>query len=255
MVLPCPQLPRSCCAGSAGSWRSPARTCTSAPRCSTSPLPGPRSPASAACGCCTSAPSSGSDRPTCSRAPSTASLAGLVLIPLLPVMLGVAIAVKRDPPAPVIFRQDRVGRDGRHFTMLKFRTMHVDADETVQVGNESDGVLFKVRSTADHPSGQDPAPVLPRRAPPAGERHARPHVLRAATGAAVRGGEVRRGPPTPARGEARSHRPVAGLGRSDLSWSDTVRLDLLYVDNWSFSLDLVILCRTVKAVLGHRGAY
>jgi lipopolysaccharide/colanic/teichoic acid biosynthesis glycosyltransferase len=44
-------------------------------------------------------------------------------------------------------------------------------------------------------------------------------------------------------------------GRSDLSWPDSVRLDLLYVDNWSFSLDFLILCRTVKAVLSHRGAY
>ena len=59
--------------------------------------------------------------------------------------------------------------------------------------------------------------------------------------------------------EVEGERPVVDVeqvsGRSDLSWSDTVRLDLLYVDNWSLSLDLVILCRTVKAVLGHRGAY
>jgi lipopolysaccharide/colanic/teichoic acid biosynthesis glycosyltransferase len=44
-------------------------------------------------------------------------------------------------------------------------------------------------------------------------------------------------------------------GRSDLSWEDTVRLDLHYVDNWSPALDLLILCRTLNAVLGHRGAY
>lgn len=187
-------------------------------------------------------------------------LAGLVLLLLMPLLLVLAVAIKRDSAGPVIFRQDRVGRDGRHFTMFKFRTMRADASENVHhlaALNESDGVLFKVR--------RDPritrlggvlrrysldelpqlANVLLGQMSLVGPRPALPS-------------EVVRYDEDPRRRLA--VKPgLTGLwqvsGRSDLSWSETVRLDLLYVDNWSFSLDLVILCRTVKAVLSHRGAY
>ena len=187
-------------------------------------------------------------------------LAALVLIPLLPVMLGVAMAVKRDSPGPVIFRQDRVGRDGRHFTMLKFRTMHVDADETVQELadlNESDGVLFKVR--------RDPRITRLGRILRRYSLDELPQLVNVMRGHMSLVGPRPALPSEVVRYDEDPRRRLAvkpgltGLwqvsGRSDLSWSDTVRLDLLYVDNWSISLDLVILCRTVKAVLGHRGAY
>jgi exopolysaccharide biosynthesis polyprenyl glycosylphosphotransferase len=188
-------------------------------------------------------------------------LSAVALVVLLPVLLALAVAIKRDSPGPVIFRQDRVGRDGRHFTMFKFRTMSHAAGESspaqLAALNESDGVLFKVRrdpritrlGTLLRRYSLDELPQLanvvlghmslvgPRPALPA---------------------EVVRYDEDPRRRLA--VKPgMTGLwqvsGRSDLSWSDTVRLDLLYVDNWSFSLDLVILCRTVTAVLGHRGAY
>ena len=187
-------------------------------------------------------------------------VAALALFVLLPVLLVVAVAIKRDSPGPVVFRQDRVGRDGRHFTMFKFRTMTLDAHETVHTFaglNEADGILFKVRQdprvtrlggilrrysldelpqlaniVLGHMSLVGPRPALPT--------------------------EVVRYDEDPRRRLA--VKPgLTGLwqvsGRSDLSWQDTVRLDLLYVDNWSLSLDLVILCRTVTAVLSHRGAY
>ena len=188
-------------------------------------------------------------------------LAGLVLILLLPVMLAVAIAVKRDSPGPVIFRQDRVGREGRHFTMLKFRTMQVDADESVQklAGlNESDGgVLFKVRLD---PRITRLGAILRRYS-----LDELPQLVNVMRGHMSLVGPRPALPSEVVRYDEDPRRRLAvkpgltGLwqvsGRSDLSWSDTVRLDLLYVDTWSLSLDLVILCRTVKAVLGHRGAY
>jgi len=187
-------------------------------------------------------------------------LAGLALFLLMPVLLALAVAVKRDSPGPVIFRQDRVGRNGRHFTMFKFRTMRADADAIVHevaTLNESDGVLFKVR-------------LDPRITRLGGflRRYSLDELPQLAN---VMLGQMSLVGPRPAlpsevvRYDEDPRRRLAvkpgltGLwqvsGRSDLSWSDTVRLDLLYVDNWSFSLDLVILCRTVTAVLTHRGAY
>jgi exopolysaccharide biosynthesis polyprenyl glycosylphosphotransferase len=187
-------------------------------------------------------------------------LSAVVLVLLLPVLLALAIAIKRDSPGPVIFRQDRVGRDGRHFTMFKFRTMRQDTGETEQqlaALNEADGVLFKVRrdpritrlGTLLRRYSLDELPQLANvvlgHMSLVGPRPALPS-------------EVVRYDEDPRRRLA--VKPgLTGLwqvsGRSDLSWTDTVRLDLLYVDNWSFSLDLVILCRTITAVLGHRGAY
>jgi exopolysaccharide biosynthesis polyprenyl glycosylphosphotransferase len=187
-------------------------------------------------------------------------LSAVVLVLLMPVLLVVAVAIKRDSPGPAIFRQDRVGRGGRHFTMFKFRTMRADAGETVQqlaALNESDGVLFKMR--------RDPRIT---RLGAFLRRYSLDEVPQLAN---VVLGQMSLVGPRPAlpsevvRYDEDPRRRLAvkpgltGLwqvsGRSDLSWSDTVRLDLLYVDNWSFSLDLVILCRTVTAVLRHRGAY
>jgi exopolysaccharide biosynthesis polyprenyl glycosylphosphotransferase len=187
-------------------------------------------------------------------------LAGVMLLLLAPVLLVLTVAIKRDSPGPAIFRQDRVGRDGRHFTMLKFRTMKVGSVEEAQrlaVLNESDGVLFKVRldpritrlGSFLRRYSLDELPqlvnVLRGQMSLVGPRPALPS-------------EVVRYDEDPRRRLA--VKPgLTGLwqvsGRSDLSWPDSVRLDLLYVDNWSFSLDFLILCRTVKAVLSHRGAY
>ncbi len=72
--------------------------------------------------------------------------AGVLLVVLAPLLLGVALVVRLDSPGPVVFRQPRVGRDGKVFTMLKFRTMHPDRGASAQLeGNDADGVLFKLR--------------------------------------------------------------------------------------------------------------
>lgn len=185
--------------------------------------------------------------------------AGLGLLLLLPLLVAIAIAIRVETPGPAIFRQTRVGREGRIFTMYKFRSMREVSltDDQRSSLNECDAVLFKSR--------EDP------RITPLGRLLRRysldelPQLINV-----VRGDMTLIGPRPALPGEVEQytqdvHRRFAvapgltGLwqvsGRSDLSWDETVRLDLTYVDNWSLALDLDILRRTARAVLGHRGAY
>ncbi|WP_122816516.1 exopolysaccharide biosynthesis polyprenyl glycosylphosphotransferase [Nocardioides pantholopis] len=187
--------------------------------------------------------------------------AAAALILLAPLLLAVTLAVRTTSPGPALFRQTRVGRDGRPFTMLKFRTMRQGTetvDQTLAARNEvAGGVLFKLR--------QDP------RITPVGRVLRRysldelPQLLNVVRGEMSLIGPRPALPQEVARYDADPRRRLAvrpgltGLwqvsGRSDLSWEETVRLDLSYVDNWSLGLDLAIVARTVGAVLGHRGAY
>ncbi|WP_089017436.1 sugar transferase [Micromonospora coriariae] len=185
------------------------------------------------------------------------ALIGLVL--LSPVLLAIALAIKFSDPGPVMFRQTRIGHEGRAFKVWKFRTMYTDAEQrlaALQHRNESDGLLFKMKD--------DP------RVTPIG-RHLRalsldelPQLINV-----LRGQMSLVGPrPLPTedddyRGDVRRRllvRPgITGLwqisGRSDLTWDDAVRLDLHYVDNWSLAYDLGILWKTASVVLARRGAY
>jgi exopolysaccharide biosynthesis polyprenyl glycosylphosphotransferase len=187
-------------------------------------------------------------------------VAALLLVVTSPLMAGLAAMTKWRSPGPVLFRQVRVGKDGREFVMYKFRTMHTDAESRladIRHLNEYDGVMFKMR--------RDP------RVTPAGRWLRRfsldelPQVINV-----LRGQMSLVGPRPPLPEEvARYHDDVrrrlavkpglTGLwqvsGRSDLSWEEAVRLDLRYVENWSFSLDLVILLRTLTAVCRASGAY
>ncbi|MGG5258061.1 sugar transferase [Phycicoccus avicenniae] len=184
--------------------------------------------------------------------------AGLVAIS--PVLLAIALLIKRDSAGPVLFRQDRVGEGGRVFSMYKFRTMVVDAEARLaelELHSEGNDVLFKMR--------RDP------RITRVGEVLRRfsldelPQLLNV-----VRGEMSLVGPRPPLAAEVDRYesdavrrlrvRPgMTGLwqvsGRSDLSWLDSVRLDLWYVDNWSLALDAQILFRTANAVFRGRGAY
>ncbi|AXK46872.1 sugar transferase [Brachybacterium saurashtrense] len=186
-----------------------------------------------------------------------------MLAVLAPVLAAVALRVRLHDGGPVIFRQRRVGREGEGFEMLKFRTMVTDA-EAVQVEmaervmqDRGNAVMFKMR---DDPRITRPGRFL--RSYSLDELPQLWNVLR---------GDMSLVGPRPALpreatgydGDAQrrlSVRPgITGLwqvsGRSDLSWEDTVRLDLYYVDNWSFTQDLQILVRTVRAVLASSGAY
>lgn len=178
-----------------------------------------------------------------------------------PIMLAVALAIKLDDGGPVFFRQVRVGKDGTLFRCFKFRSMVVDAERLLaqlRVQNESEGgVLFKM---AKDPRITRVGHVIRRLS--LDEFPQFFNVLR---------GEMSLVGPRPAlpseveKYEDHVHRRldvrpgITGLwqvsGRSDLPWTETVRLDLYYVDNWSMAQDMMILMRTARAVLASAGAY
>lgn len=184
-------------------------------------------------------------------------LAGVALVLLAPILLLLVLAIRRESPGPAVYRQVRVGQDGRLFTMFKLRTMTTDRPVDLPLENDCDGPLFKMR---DDPRitrlggllrkySLDELPQLVNvvlgQMRLVGPRPALPEEVAEYTEVVRRRLAVSPG--------------VTGLwqvsGRSDLTWEETVRLDLHYVDNWSPWQDLSILCRTVVAVLGHRGAY
>ncbi|MDW5612045.1 sugar transferase [Mycolicibacterium sp. D5.8-2] len=184
-----------------------------------------------------------------------------VLIFGLPLLIPVAIVIKLTSKGPVFYRQERIGLDGHPFEMIKFRTMVDGADKMVDklaAHNESDGgVLFKIREDPRvTPVGKllrkysiDELPqfinVLKRDMSVVGPRPPLAREVKTYDDYAKRRLLVRPG--------------ITGLwqvsGRSDLSWEDSVRLDLFYVENWSMIADLLIAVKTVKAVFGHSGAY
>ena len=187
-------------------------------------------------------------------------LAAIGLLVLSPVLLVIALLVRLTSPGPVFFRQTRVGIDGREFRVVKFRSMVTGADNQVELlreQNENDGVLFKIK--------RDP------RITAVGVKLRRFSLDELPQLFNVLGGSMSLvGPRPPLPSEVESYhsdvrrrllvRPgITGLwqvsGRSDLSWDESVRLDLRYVENWSMTLDLFILWRTVRAVFGGRGAY
>lgn len=184
----------------------------------------------------------------------------LMIVALCPLLLALALAVRLDSPGHPIFKQTRVGRNGTEFTMYKFRTMVPGSTKQVielADRNETDGVLFKIR--------RDPritrlGAVLRRYS-----LDELPQLFNVVGGSMSLVGPRPALPDEVSRYEDDVRRRLAvrpgltGLwqvsGRSDLSWPETVRLDLAYVDNWTPLLDLRILARTVGAVLLHRGAY
>lgn len=188
----------------------------------------------------------------------TAALAALVV--LAPVFLVVSLAVKVDSPGPVFFRQTRVGRDGRRFSMVKFRTMVVGADRLradLEHRNEADGLLFKLRT--------DPRVTRTGRLLRRYSIDELPQVFNVLRGEMSMVGPR---PPLPAEVELYERhvnrrllvKPgITGLwqvsGRSDLPWSEAVRLDLYYVDHWSPTMDLTIIAKTFSAVIRGSGAY
>jgi exopolysaccharide biosynthesis polyprenyl glycosylphosphotransferase len=182
------------------------------------------------------------------------------LVALAPLMLWAAWKIKRFDGGPVLFRQTRVGRDGNYFTCLKFRSMVVDAERVLadlhsKVGYEEG--LFKMQG--------DPRITRPGRWIRRYSIDELPQLINV-----LRGDMSLVGPRPPLPLEVDRYtlmqsrrlrvRPgMTGLwqvsGRSDLSWTESIRLDLYYVDNWSMIQDVVILARTVGAVLSSRGAY
>jgi exopolysaccharide biosynthesis polyprenyl glycosylphosphotransferase len=184
----------------------------------------------------------------------------LLLLAVAPLLLLTAILIKLTSRGPVLFKQTRVGRGGEPFKMLKFRTMVVDAEERkaeLHALNEGNGVLFKLR---DDPRVTRIGRYLRRFS--IDELPQLVNVLRGDMSL------VGPRPPLPAEvaqyaiDDARRMLVKPGLtglwqvsGRSDLTWEESMRLDLRYADNWSIALDLLILWKTARAVLGSDGAY
>lgn len=186
----------------------------------------------------------------------------LLIVALSPLLAFIAVAVKLASPGPVLFRQSRVGLNGTPFDMIKFRSMVVDAEVLLaelearqrDVGNT---VMFKMKN--------DP------RVTPIGRVLRRYSLDELPQLFNVLAGKMSLVGPRPPLSREIEHyathvhrrflvKPgITGLwqvsGRSNLSWEDTVRLDLYYVENWSITGDVVILWRTAKAVFGSEGAY
>ncbi|GAA4415097.1 sugar transferase [Georgenia halophila] len=187
-------------------------------------------------------------------------IASAALVLLAPLFAAVALAIKLDDGGPVFFRQERVGQDGSTFRMHKFRSMAVDAESrraALQAEGPDNGVLFKMAN--------DPRVTKVGR-----------FIRRHSLDEFPQFWDVLRGkmsvvgprPPLPAeveQYEAHVYRRllikpgVTGLwqvsGRSDLSWDDSVRLDLSYVENWSVSGDLLLILKTFRTVVSPSGAY
>ncbi len=188
-------------------------------------------------------------------------LAAVALVLLAPVLLAVAVAVKATSPGPVLHRQERVGRHGHVFRMHKFRSMRVGAERELpalgELNEHAGAPLFKMR---DDPRVTGVGKVLRR-----WSLDELPQLLDV-----LAGSMSMVGPRPPLLSEVERYEDdvrrrllvkpgITGLwqvsGRSDLSWEETVRTDLSYVENWHLGLDLRIIARTLGAVLSRSGAY
>jgi lipopolysaccharide/colanic/teichoic acid biosynthesis glycosyltransferase len=187
-------------------------------------------------------------------------VAAAILVVGLPLWLLIALAVALDSRGGVLFRSSRVGLHERRFGMLKFRTMHVDAEarqEELEAANEAAGPLFKIR--------RDPRVTRVGRLLRRFSLDEVPNILNV-----LRGEMSLVGPrPLPLRDYELLddwHRKrslilpgMTGLwqiaGRSDLSFDELVRLDFYYIERWSLWLDVTILAKTMPAVVARRGAY
>ena len=184
----------------------------------------------------------------------------LLLIVLSPFLAAVALWIRKDSTGGAFFGQTRVGRDGRLFKCWKFRTMVADAEERkaeLEHLSEGPGLLFKLK---DDPRVTDAGKVLRRYS--LDELPQLWNVLR---------GEMSLVGPRPAlpteveqyddwvRNRLKVKPGMTGLwqvsGRTDTSFSDYIRYDLFYIQNWSLSLDLWILWRTFRAVITAEGAH
>lgn len=185
----------------------------------------------------------------------------LALIVLSPVLIGIAVVVRMTSPGPAIFKQIRAGGKGTTFRMWKFRSMREHAERELsglaEANERAEGLLFKIKA--------DPRVTPVGRCLRRSSLDELPQLVNVLRGQMSLVGPR---PPLPeevAGYETHVHRRLlvkpgmTGLwqvsGRSDLTWDESVQIDLLYVENWTFMLDLQILARTVLTVVSNRGAY
>jgi exopolysaccharide biosynthesis polyprenyl glycosylphosphotransferase len=186
-------------------------------------------------------------------------VASVLVVVLSPVLLACSVAVRLSGPGPILFRQRRFGQDGTVFYVHKFRSMVPDAEYRQPalraVGNEADGPLFKLH--------RDPRVTPVGRILRGWSLDELPQLLDVLAGTMSLVGprpfvthEVDLTDPW-ARTRLRVKPGVTGLwqvaGRHRLTFDDLVRYDLFYVENWSLSMDLFVLLRTIPAVLRRSG--
>ncbi len=182
-----------------------------------------------------------------------------VLILLAPVLVAIALAIRFGSPGPVFYTSERIGKKGRVFGCLKFRTMVQDADERraeVLHMNERDGVLFKATN--------DPRVTAVGRILRKNSLDELPQFFNV-----LRGDMSVVGPRPPIASEVKEYKlshlrrlnvtpGITGLwqvqGRKDPSFDSYVSLDMTYIDNWSLWLDIAIILRTVGVVLAGTGS-
>lgn len=188
------------------------------------------------------------------------ALSLLILVVGAPVIALIALAIRLDSPGPILFPQVRIGKNGRPFTLYKFRSMYQDAEQRLAIlkeRNEAVGALFKIR---DDPRRTRVGRLLRRTS--LDELPQAINILR---------GEMSWvGPRPQLPSEVAQYQDwqyqrlevtpgLTGLwqvsGRSDLTFEEMVLLDLYYAEHWSLGLDLKIMLRTLPAVLRARGAY
>jgi exopolysaccharide biosynthesis polyprenyl glycosylphosphotransferase len=188
-------------------------------------------------------------------------VAAIIMAVLAPFLVTVSLIIRLDSRGPALFRQTRVGAHGQSFTMYKFRSMRIDAEAQVvqlqQLNERAEGLLFKIK--------EDPRITRVGKWLRRFSLDELPQLINIAKGDMSLVGPR---PPLPREVEkygADVHRRLlvrpglTGLwqisGRSDLTWDESVQLDLHYVENWSLAWDFMILVKTVGAVLAKRGAY
>ena len=188
----------------------------------------------------------------------TIALVGLIV--LSPLMLLIALAIRLDSPGPVLFRQIRVGKGGRHFVLYKFRSMREGAEEEQQKLtdlNETEGPIFKIR--------HDPRCTRVGRFLRRTSLDEMPQLYNV-----LRGEMSLVGPRPPLPTEVEHYEEwhkkrlevspgMTGLwqvsGRSELTFDEMVLLDIYYIENWSAALDTEIFLRTIPRVILGNGAY
>lgn len=199
-------------------------------------------------------------------------LAGLALALVSPVFLLFAILIKRSSPGPVFFVQERLGRDGRPFKFYKFRSMVHNSDDTIHrqfaamfIAGDESGCAASNSGEKVFKLKRDP------RITPIGAFLRRtsldelPQLINI-----VKGEMSLVGPRPPIAYEIENYQPwhmerlkaVPGLtglwqvsGRSSVSFDEMVRLDIRYINEWSFSRDLAIIAKTIPVVLRGTGGY
>ncbi len=185
-------------------------------------------------------------------------LIGCILTAVFMIIIAPAILI--ESPGPIFFSQVRIGRNGRRFKIYKFRSMHMDAESRMQElmsHNEMNGFMFKMK--------EDPRVTKVGKFLRKSSLDEFPQFFNVLKGDMSLVGTR---PPTEAefiRYEGRHKRRLAlksgitGLwqvsGRSDITdFEEVVKLDLEYIDNWSFKMDIRILLKTIKVVLFRKGS-